>query len=248
MSQPSEPGFFVGYFQKIPRDVILFCATAGAFLIGAFAALSLGLAYATSDPIQAAYSPGATASGVYRPIPYPMLLLPPDARHPQGHALLLAGDGKAGAQIAGLGFSGHAVNVTGALLKRGTIDMLIVETITASGTAFPPAAGPVPLGRWQIGGEICDGKCSAGAMKPGTGLAHKACANLCIQGGLPPLLVTSEPVDGTHFLLVASETGGPVVPGTWENFVARPVVLEGALERVGDLLVLKAELAKAAFP
>jgi hypothetical protein len=244
-----DHGFFVGYFKTMPRGIALFGIAVGAGLVGAFAATGFLLAYASDNPQPAIYAPDMAVSGIYQPTPYPLLRIAADASHPAGRTLLLSGDGKVGAQTVAKPFAGQAVDMTGAILKRGTIDMLIVDKIAAAATpaATPPSAA-VPLGRWQIGGEICDGKCVAGAMKPGTGLAHKGCANLCIAGGLPPLLVTAAPVEGANFMLLASADGGPLAAGTWENYVARPVMLEGALERVGDLLVLKVDWTKAAFP
>jgi len=243
-------GFFVGYYKKVPPDIALFCLGVGCFLVGAFAALSFGLATTTDDPVAASYIPGIHFSGTYRALPYPMVRVAADADHPGGHTLLLGGQGKAGAQQAGQGLEGESVDVSGALLKRGSIDMLIVDTLEASKNTASAASDTAvtAVGRWRIGGEICDGKCKAGAMKPGAGLAHKACANLCILGGLPPVLVTQEPVLGANFLLLADETGGPVPRGTLEDFVARPVNLEGAVERIGDVLVLKSDWKKAAFP
>lgn len=245
-----QQGFFVGYYKKVPREIALFCIGVGAFLVGAFAALSFGLAYNTDDPVAASYTTGVRVSGVYLAEPYPMLWTSPDPDDPSGHALLLAGEGKSGAQAAGRGHEGQAVIVTGALLKRGTIDMLVVDSLAAETSAPAEVAVPalVPLGRWRAGGEICDGKCKAGAMKPGAGLAHKACANLCIQGGLPPIFVTVEPIAGSNFLVLASESGGPLADGSWTDLVARPAVLEGAVERRGDLLVLKADWARVTGP
>ena len=95
-----------------------------------------------------------------------------------------------------------------------------------------------PLGRWRLTGEICDGKCYAGAMRPGTGLAHKACANLCLIGGVPPVLVTTAPVEGERFLLIAGADGGPVTPALLDH-VATLVQVEGDVERRGSLLVLR---------
>ena len=241
-------GFFVGYFKSMPRPIALFALAVGAALVGAAAASGFLLAYSSDNPVDRTYGPGAMVSGIYQAQPYPHVRMVPDKDHPGGHTLLLAGDGKRGAQSVGDTFAGKAVDVTGGLLKRGTIDMLIVDTINASTAAAQPVSVAVPLGRWRIGGEVCDGKCVAGAMKPGTGLAHKGCANLCIAGGLPPLLVTEQPIDGANFLLLANAGGGPLAAGTWENMVARPVILEGDVERRGDVLVMKIDPAKAAFP
>lgn len=89
-------------------------------------------------------------------------------------------------------------------------------------------------------GEICDGKCAAGSMRPGDGLAHKACANLCISGGLPPVLVMDLPVAGSTVVLIAGPDGGPM-PKALYDLVALPVQIEGQLERRDDLLVFRAD-------
>jgi hypothetical protein len=110
--------------------------------------------------------------------------------------------------------------------------------------ALPP---PVPLGRWRITGEICDGKCYSGSMRPGNGLAHKACANFCILGGVPPVFVSTAPVEGTSFMLLGDTAGGPL-PDRLYDLVALRVQLEGELERRGDLLVFKVDLNRARLP
>lgn len=255
MSAPSptppvkDHGFFIGYYKTMPRGIALFAIAVGALLVGAFAASGFLLAYSSDATVPAVFAPDTAVTGVYQAEPYPLIRMAADKAHPYGHTLLLAGDGKLGAQGVGKPFAGKVVDVAGFLLKRGTIDMLIVEKIAAAAALPADAPSPsVPLGRWRISGEVCDGKCVAGAMKPGTGLAHKGCANLCIAGGLPPLLVTTEPVEGANFLLLANEAGGPLAPGTWEDTVARPVTIEGAVERHGDLLILKADMKKAKFP
>ncbi len=249
-SQPKLPNdpFFVGYFNKVPASIALFSVAVGAGLIGAFTAIGFLLAANSDQPDGAAYAPDTAVTGVYQAQPYPLLRMAPSPEHPLGRALLLSGDGKRGAQSVGDSFAGQSVDITGFGLKRGSIDMLIVEKIAVAATPSPQPAAAVPLGRWRIGGEVCDGKCVGGAMKPGTGLAHKGCANLCIVGGLPPLLVTAQPVEGSTFMLLADAAGIALASGTWENYVARPSILEGDLERRGDLLVLRVDWTKAAFP
>jgi hypothetical protein len=106
---------------------------------------------------------------------------------------------------------------------------------------------PIPLGRWRITGEICDGKCYAGSMRPGAGIAHRACANFCLIGGVPPVFVSTAPVEGTSFMLLADAAGGPL-PDKLYNLVALRVQLEGDLERRGDLLVFKVDLSRAIVP
>jgi hypothetical protein len=181
-----------------------------------------------------------TLQGTLMPLPYPLLHLPPSARHPLGHAVLLSGIGKNGVVVESA-LAGRMVAATGAMLKRGTIDMMQVGDDpglrTATGEPSPPAA--VTLGHWRMVGEICDGKCWNGAMRPGSGIAHKACANLCLVGGLPAVLVTTTPVAGSTFLLLADADGGPM-PDSLRPLVGMRISLDGIVERRGDLLVLRA--------
>ena len=98
-----------------------------------------------------------------------------------------------------------------------------------------------PLGRWRLKGEICDGKCLAGAMRPSRGLSHRACANLCLIGGVPPVFVSSGPVDGSEFFLLANKVGDPL-PASYLKHVAVYVQLDGEVERRGQILIFKVDL------
>lgn len=247
-STPRDDVFFVGYLGA-PKQVVLFALAAGASLLGAAAALAFTLAWGT-DPIEPrTFAPDTTLNGVVELDPYPLLRMAPSEKNKLGHTVMLAGDGKEGAQGKTAAFAGKAVKIDGFKLSRGSIEMLIVgevAAIEASEAGLPAEAAN--LGRWRLSGEICDGKCAAGAMNPGTGLAHKACANLCVTGGLPPILVTKEPVEGSSFFLLANTEGKSLAKDTWEHLVARPVTLAGDLERRGDVLVFKADLSSAAYP
>jgi hypothetical protein len=75
-------------------------------------------------------------------------------------------------------------------------------------------------------------------MRPGTGLAHKACANLCVIGGVPPVLVTTSPVAGTTFFLLGDADGNALDEWILDK-VAVLVEAEGRVERRGDLHVFK---------
>jgi hypothetical protein len=237
--------FFVGYLPA-PRRLALFAMAVGAALTGALAGLALALGMTAADPGDGRFD---FASGVQRitgtvlAAPYPVLALPPSAAHPSGHTVMLAGIGKTGVQGLLDPLDGQAAALHGVMLKRGTLDMLQVE-----GDAAPAAASAPPvverLGRWRLAGEICDGKCYAGAMQPGTGLAHKACANLCLVGGIPPVFVSAGAVEGTEYLMLGDEAGGPL-PESYRDLTAIPLELEGEIDRIGDLLVFKVDLATA---
>ena len=93
-----------------------------------------------------------------------------------------------------------------------------------------------------MAGEICDGKCLAGAMRPGNGLAHKACANLCLLGDIPPVFATTGPVEGERFLLFAGPDGGPMDAGMLDH-TSVLIEIEGEVLRRGDLLIFHADPA-----
>jgi len=105
----------------------------------------------------------------------------------------------------------------------------------AEGAERPLIAGP--LGRWKLAGELCDGKCLAGAMRPGRGLAHKACANLWLIGGIPPVFVSTQPVAGEEFWLVVGPDGTEMPQAAYDR-VAQFVSVEADITRRGDLLVM----------
>lgn len=101
----------------------------------------------------------------------------------------------------------------------------------------------VPLGRWKLAGENCDGKCLAGAMRPGRGLAHEARANLCLLGSVPPVFVSSRAVDGSEFMLVAGLDGSSM-PIAAFHYIDQFISIEGDVERRGDVLVPRIDPAK----
>lgn len=249
MTPRNADPFFVGYFSKTPPRIRNFALLAGVTIIGFLATMALLLPLGTIDPGPGRYADdlrGGTLPGVIDPLPYPILRVPA-ANGAPARAVLLGGQDKSGAQDR-VDVGSRGVEVGGVFVRRGDIEMLLVATdgIKASTEgleAFAPAAIE-DLGRWQLTGEICDGKCYGGAMKPGTGLAHKACANLCILSGLPPVLVMELPVEGSTVVLLADEDGGPI-PEALYDLTAIPIRLVGHLERRDDLLIFRIDESTA---
>jgi hypothetical protein len=101
------------------------------------------------------------------------------------------------------------------------------------------APTPVSLGRTRLAGAIMDTKCFFGVMRPGRGRAHKACASLCIRGGIPPSFWARRADGRESVLLMTDEMGGPLGEDILP-LVADPVETEGEIVRVGDLLQLRA--------
>ncbi len=243
-----DGAFFIGYVARTGRRLGAFLAVVGAAAVAGVVMLGIALSAAVDDPGDGDYvdlPPDATFRGVVTMEPYPLLHLAADAAHPLGHAMLLGGEGKNGPALPS-GSVGRLVEASGAVIRRGTTEMLLVADPP---TGVPGAAAIAPpnteqLGRWRLTGEICDGKCYAGVMRPGRGLAHRACANLCIYGGLPPIFVSTGPIAGSSFLLLA-DPEGHAVSDLVRDLVAVRVELEGDVERRDDLLVLRADLAHA---
>ncbi len=244
----SERPFFVGYLG-LPQGLRAFVLVLAAALVIGGGLLATVIARAKDDP-----GPGAfrfdlgrqTVTGVVELTPTPILHVTEGSEHvAEGHVLMLSGQGKNGALPRARPLEGQLATASGILLTRGELDMMQIAGGAAGlgpaegtdGDAAPTAPKPEDLGRWALAGEICDGKCAAGAMHPGRGLAHKACANLCILNGLPPVFISTQPVAGESFLLIAGTPEAPMPPALYD-WVAEYVTLEGQVARHGDLLVL----------
>jgi hypothetical protein len=235
--------FFVGWSGRLPRRHAPFLRACVVTAVAVFLLLGLALARSTDDPGNGAVDWDAgekTFRGVLTTRPYPLLHLA------DGRALMMAGPTQIGPEFDPA-LDGKMVEATGVVAKRGTLDMLDTNSPLSGVEGQGSVAPPVPLGRWRITGEICDGKCYSGSMRPGNGLAHKACANFCILGGVPPVFVSTAPVEGASFMLLADAAGGPL-PDRLYDLVALRLQLEGELERRGDLLVFKVNLAHAVVP
>lgn len=248
MSENKDTSFFIGYLPA-PKTLRGWLVGVSALLIALFAAVSLAIGVTQNDP-----GPGAfrfdfgeqTIAGLLEAKPYPMLHVTAGTdKIPAGHTVMLSGQGKRGVIAEAAPLDGKTAQFKGILIKRGDLDMLQVrggpEGIVASEGAAPPVAVE-KLGRWRLAGEICDGKCLAGAMSPGRGLAHKACANLCLAGGAPPVFVSSKPVVGADFLLMGGPDGGPLPDWLYDQ-TAIYVTLEGEIEKRGDLLIFRVDPA-----
>ncbi|MTI17141.1 hypothetical protein E1162_07790 [Rhodobacteraceae bacterium RKSG542] len=254
MALKSAQAFFIGWAKKPPKGLRPFLWAISAVLIGAAAGVSFGLGVSVPDPGSGSFQWGAgyqVLEGVVESKPYPVLRVKPEAAGDTAKTILLSGVGKRGVQTRADPLDGQNVKVGGVMLERGSISMLQVGGKVQITPLDKPADSYTPqaaedLGKWRLTGEICDGKCYSGAMRPGIGLAHKACANLCIIGGIPPVFVTTGAVQGTNFFLLADPAGNPV-PEAIYDVVGRLVTLEGNVERRDDLLVFKADFATVKY-
>lgn len=238
--------FFVGWNLRSVLPTAGFLGGVCALVVILFAGLALALGAAVNDPGGGDFAGDKTLTGVVVAEPYPMLVLDPDTAHPNGHTVLLSGGGKRGVQDQAAALNGKRATATGAGFKRGSIDMMVgVELKPAEGPAAMPVA--TPLGVWRLTGEICDGKCVSGVMRPGNGLSHKACANVCVSGGVPPVFVATAPVEGSGFLLMGGKDGHGL-PDAFRDHTGQLQRMDGSVSRIGDVLVFLTDVAAAVTP
>ena len=237
-----HPDFFVGWAGVLPPAHRRFIRAAIAGAICLFGALGLLLAISIDDPGTGAADWGqeVTRQGIITVSPYPLL------HQPDGHTLMMSGFGKSGVEIDPA-LNGKQVTINGFMVKRGTLDMLQSSAENVMPLALPaplPTPEALPLGQWRLSGEICDGKCYAGVMRPGSGLAHKTCASFCILGGVPPLFVLASPMAGSSYLLIAGMADAPM-PDRLRDLIGVRISLDGKVTRLGDLLIFHVDASTA---
>ena len=248
MKTPEKDIFFIGFLSKWPAGLKWFLPAVAGALIGLFVTMALGIGATQRDPGTGGLAGRQQVTGIVEIEPYPMLhIVEGTDRLPAGQTVMLANLNKQGVQHRDHIADGAYLTITGPLARRGTLDVLqagfgrraIVPADNGETVLAPP---PEALGTWRLTGEICDGKCYAGAMRPGNGLAHKACANMCLVGGVPPVFVSTGPVEGEIFFLMGAPDGGPI-DASLLDWTASPVVLEGTIERRGTLMIFRPDPA-----
>ncbi len=181
-----------------------------------------------------------SATGMLVADPYPALLVP---RGPVWSRYLLAGQGKHGADDLVADHVGSWATISGSLVYRDGHAMVEVRTVAP--VAAPPASPQAvaeDLGRHVAEGEIVGAKCYMGVMNPSHGVVHRACAALCIRGGIPPLLRV-EHADGTSQGLVLADADGRPLNGRLGGRAGTLVRVVGRLVRVDATLYLYADPA-----
>lgn len=231
--------FYVGYLATPPRLARWVRIAAGAllFMMAGSAAL---IASAQRDPGSARWDTGATITveGTLLEQPYPMIVS--DA----GEVTLLVQTGKRGAQSRVAGHHGSSITATGWLLERdGRRILELTDDVDAVHVRKPLAAG---LNVWTLDtsdttttlrGEIVDAKCYLGAMKPGDGKGHKACATLCISNGIPAVLA-SPLIDGSTRYYLVINTQAQAATSLVTAYAGEPIELTGRVGAIAGLMTI----------
>ncbi|HVS64817.1 MAG TPA: hypothetical protein VMT85_15080 [Thermoanaerobaculia bacterium] len=266
MSEPRDDAapdeLYVGYLPQTPPGIARFVRRT-VWLLGA---LVIGMAILL-PMLQSPFDPGffelgspRTLTGRIAGTPYPTLIVDAPVStasasapggSPPSSSMLLVDPGKHGALERVGGLDGTRVEATGTLAARP--DLAVFE-LAADPRPLPtpieepiadPIAGageePAPGRRVTLRGEIVDSKCFAGVMKPGRDEVHRACAALCIRGGIPPAFVADAGSDGVEVYLLVDADGAPLGERI-SPWVGQPVEVEGVAQPRGDLVLLRADL------
>jgi len=233
--------FFVGWSGRTVRPQLGFLVAVLVLVVVGFGVLAFALGVTVDDPGGGEFTGEKDITGVLIADPYPMIVTDKDQ-----HTILLSGGGKRGVQEEARPLDGKQVRATGYGVKRGDRDLLLVTNLQpAPGDAVVPVRES--LGTWRLTGEICDGKCSLGVMRPGTRPPHKACANVCLIGGVPPVFITTTPLFGTRYLLMG-DVENHALPDAVRDYVAITSRMDGTLERIGDAIVFHTDVTHAVVP
>lgn len=241
-SDPDE--LFVGYGSTplIDRRFLMMALPLGA--AGACGTSWL-MARELGDPGAGEWRVGETQriTGALIADPYPMIRTPAPGDAFGVRTTLLVATGKCTSALDLHKNQASPVTASGVLIQRNDRRMLEVPpfaenwlapaNLEMSAALVEPVAES--LGAVRLAGQIMDSKCFFGVMRPGRGKTHKACASLCIRGGVPPSFWARSRSGRELVLLMTDERGGPLSKEILP-FVADPVEAEGEIMRIGDLL------------
>lgn len=244
-----EEEMFIGWAPapRADRRFLIMALPLGLAGAGGLAAV---IARSLSDPGPGSWDPRAihVVEGALVRQPYPMIRTP-DAAAPGGmRTTLVVAQGKCTSALKLGAGEGRLVAARGGLVERRGRRMLEVpfdldkwldeKAQEAPQTLVAPVVEH--FGTVRLSGEVMDSKCFFGVMRPARGQTHKACAALCIRGGIPPSFWARDATGRESVLLMTAADGGPVGDDILP-LVGEPVVADGEIVRVGDLVQFRAD-------
>ena len=239
--------FYVGYLALPPGYRRFLRVLLPMLVIGSIVA-AVVITSQQNDPGDGSWNLAepVTMTGILTIDPYAMLIVNDDSGVPSRRILLVT-MGKIGGEGLDLPDHTQTATITGYPIGRDGTVLLTIENPASDVEVSKPAIfgqTSASLGQATLVGEIIDPKCYFGAMKPGEGKVHKACATLCIAGGVPPMFMTQGAAGDLTYYLLVDQNGRGITGEALDAllpFVADPVKIEGEIARHGDLLVLKTD-------
>ncbi len=243
--------FYIGYFngigaltRRLLRKYVLVSLLLIIVVAVSFSYLQKPAANGSFD-----FDSATRISGIYHENPYPMLRVNLDGNEYKD--IVLLGFGKFGAnpyldRIREE--EGNLVNkyvtIEGNLIYYNGKTLLQIEESNKLEIGSMPGSEVAPpnnLGEFTLEGEIVDSKCYFGVMKPGYGKIHRSCAALCISGGIPPVLVSSEENSIAEYFLLADLKGNPINKDILP-YIGQPSRLKGQVSELGDWHLLQIDI------
>lgn len=244
----SEEKFFIGWASEIPEKDRRTVLKGSLALVGAGMVGGAILAHQQRPVGPGMWDQGdiRTFTGIATDAPYAMLRTSDISGSPQ--TALLACTGKCGVSARIRSYAGQHVQVRGSLIQRGRHAMIAVvddmdwiSPVSSDSSTELSFAQAEHVDDISLVGRIVDSKCWFGAMRPAQGKVHKACAALCIRGGIPPAFLVNDRTGNSNLLIMADN--GFAYDDTILPLVADPLRVSGRLERRNDLLFLNAKVS-----
>lgn len=237
--QSMRDDFYVGYLptpRSHARAILVIIPS--LMIVGGLATVLI--ASLQRDPGRAVWQAEVQSfTGTFIASPVPMLVVQQQDGSQQG--MLIVEEGKHGAQQRSKVWDGRAVTIRGRVLTRD--QRTIIELINADDAVQPANQPPVNVQRESnlnqavtLRGEIIDSKCYHGAMKPGDGKGHKACATLCVRNGIPAMLASDDGRGGIVLRLIVG-SAGKLDEDTLSK-VGEMVEMSGVVSRVAGIEVV----------
>lgn len=246
----TEDEFFVGYVDHVSPKTRLalkrFVVLGVLFLIALAAVFALTQNENKNSSFE--LTNATLITGVYHESPYPMLqvkIAPGSYKN-----IVLLGFGKKGANpyldqlrneeaiLTGkhISIEGNLIYYNGKTLLQITDEDKVTWADTNSKDSSPLPEAMIQEKEFK--GEIIDPKCYFGVMKPGYGKIHRSCAVLCISGGIPPVLVTTDANNNSKYYLLTDKKGNQLHKQILA-YVGKPSLVKGDVYKLGDWLQLR---------
>ena len=245
---------FIGWARAPAIDRRFLLGAIPLALAGA-GGLSYAIASQLDDPGAGSWQTGQLHSvkGLYSTSPYPHIRVADPARPGGIRTVLVVTEGKCTNVLQKKPQSYRPVTAQGVLIERKNRQMLEVPPLLhkwlADSSDIDPVfvaaqsrLEPTPMGELSLRGTIVDSKCFFGVMRPSRGVVHKACASLCIRGGVPPSFWVRDGKGEERVLLMTTRSGEAISLDILP-LVAEPVTVKGQIVRMGDILQLRADVA-----
>lgn len=229
--------FYIGYVEKAPRRLAKWLIAISSLLLVYSAAVGIMLVVSQDQYDASEFEFGSPISvvGVYSESPVPNLVSIVSGRLSEQYVLV--SEGKHGTPREMAALDGEVIELSGTRIYREGMMMLELtsDPVSESNLQRPPnLPESESLGPISLQGEIVDSKCFLGVMNPGAKTVHRACAELCIRGGIPPLLVVHDTNGGT-WMAILTGSDGEAINHNVLPYIAQPVQIEGELISHGTL-------------